>query len=823
MRMTKQVWLRLRRDPAFCTELPALFREMRGEEHQVSLAGAGAVHTRMLQRMEQGDLEDLSFNAFTRLAAAVQRTPESLVTEVLARCPSLAPLMEAEDVDANAGVALVGRNDACELAIKDLRTNAGLFLYGAPGQGKTALARFVANVYAARTRTEVVEIYLESERQVENLPRLVATAVDDDAVANYDSLRDRGIVLILDGIDQLVLDTPTEKLRDALNALMRALTRDARVIVTCQMKLEKQGFSTREVGPLAEVDAFALFQMVAGDTYAAEPPQAVAAFVARSLSGHPLSIKIVASYGRATQLPLADLQRLWQEKWEAIAAKAPASLDDRGLLASFELSFSALGHDSRLMFLTLGLLPDGIVPPIVRAVWSDAETKMYEAIQVLRDRSLLEDAPNAVRRNRLRGPLFLYSQVKKMAQIFAGDALIDEIERASGEIDKYFDQYVLVNAPQFSDADQEENNGLIRQQFHNIHASLDRRLDPSTGASTLAAAHSVLKLYWAYHNNLSGDQTAISSTEDAIAYLEKAHAVFVGNDRQEEATRCLYYIGNIHWLRGDVARAQAYFQDASGSNLNDERVACEIQRAFAHIEYKEGRISDAVPSYLAVITRAGVTFPECVARCRVGLLDAYRKLEAFDEASSLWRVVEPELDGLPRGIAGNLLRGRAYILASAGELTASLDLYRTALDVFGANDFGQAHCWRGIADVYVKQGRVGEAPSCFARAMELYTDARKVPSLGVSLVMLGRARLLEAEGQMFEALDAYRAEAIQLDREHLNEPYEYAVARSLIGGALSTLSERRKANAEFAISASYFERVGASKIAERMRSRMTPD
>jgi len=59
-----------------------------------------------------------------------------------------------------------------------------------------------------------------------------------------------------------------------------------------------------------------------------------------------------------------------------------------------------------------------------------------------------------------------------------------------------------------------------------------------------------------------------------------------------------------------------------------------------------------------------------------------------------------------------------------------------------------------------------------------------------------------------------------LDREHLNEPYEFAVAHELIGMTLAALGQRGRAHAEFRIAIKYFDKVGATAVADRIRAQM---
>lgn len=717
----------------------------------------------------------------------------------------------------------IGREHEKDECVAMLQANRGLALYGLPGQGKTELARYVASCCAQQYPDGFCEVDLQNEHQVENLPRLIATALGTPEVtSSYDLLRHKRMVFLLDGFDRLLQDSNPVPIGRALDLLLSALGENSRVIITSQQRIDKAGVVAKKVRPLLAHASLELFQSLSDAGHGQTEVAALQEFVDKDLAGHPLSIKIVARYCSAVRVPIEVLRRLWREKWTEIAKVTP-SLDDRTLLASFELSYATLSGTEPQWLLVMSLLPDGISTSQIREIWPDHETEVYDCVRTLSNRAFLEERSDS-EALRLVGPLFRFAFEKRsQAYTHPLKALSQKLDEYSDAIDRFIDRYVQAHAPQPTDVDPRKKNELIRAQFHNVHASLERRLDPSKNSSTLSAAGSVLLLYWAYHNNLSAVDNPMASPVDAIRYLKRAHDVYVANERTEDAIRCQYYIGNILWLRGDIAAARPYLGEAISNDSATPQIVCDSQRAFAHIEYKEGSLLRSVELYEKVIERARLSaYSDCVRRCLVGLLDAYRKLEHFDRGISLFEsAVRPEIQTYQRSIRGNALRAFAYILSSKGDLSLAEEQYNHALAEFsGVSAFGQAHCKRGLGDVYTRLGRLEDATNEFDAAIRLYDEAQKNPSLGVGLVLLGRGRISLARNDTSVAIAEFRHAADLFDRTQLNEPYEFAVAHELLGDAHIMFGNVDAAGANYQIAIATFVAMNADRVVERLRAKI---
>jgi tetratricopeptide (TPR) repeat protein len=715
----------------------------------------------------------------------------------------------------------IGREEERDEALTILRDHRALLLYGAPGQGKTELARYIAVSSAGLYPDGIYEVDLQSEKQIDNVPQHIGAALSDgDRSDALKFLQSKEALVILDSFELLLRSSERDKIRQFLTLLIDQLDRGSRVIITSQEKFDKSGLVPKAVRRLDRRFAEDLFHRESRDLHRGHDKDSITSFVDGVLAGHPLSIKIVARYSSIAGIDFDTLCRLWNEKWRAIANFQP-SFDDKELWTAFELSYSSLAQDEQLFFLAMSLLPDGIDSSRIVEIWGgDLEATVYRSLGTLEERSLLESGQGRFRK--MLGPIFQFSN-EKMRGVRDGHPLQSSLNLITEDVDRFYDSFVERYAPQASDEDPREKNILIRNHFHNIHASLDRRLDPSTKPATLGAANSVLRLYWAYHNNLSGYKNAIASAEDAVNYLEEARDIFDINKHNDESVRCAYYIGVILWLRGSIDRALPYLREALESGSSSPEIKCDCKRAFAHIEYKSGSLKRSIELYEEVVSEAdAIGYDECRVKCQVGLIDAYRKAEDFDKGIECFGSLKSSLASVYPSTKGNVIRGYAYILSLMGRAHEAEAQYKEALEIFSSvSVFGQAHCSRGLGDVYVQLGRLDEAESQFDLAMRLYDEARKNPSLGVGLVELGRGKLALARKDITKAVGHFR-EAVRLfDRKVVNEPFELARAHEHVGDVQRRALQVEEALGNYELALSHYQRVGTEIAADRVRKKIS--
>ncbi|MGX2993341.1 ATP-binding protein [Streptomyces sp. JNUCC 64] len=198
-----------------------------------------------------------------------------------------------------------------------------------------------------------------------------------DRVAH--ALGDRPSLLLLDNCEHVV-----EPVADLVGRLLRAVP-GLRVLTTSQLPLGVHGERLREVAPLAEADAVALFAAraaaVAPFVLDASARERVAA-VCRRLDGIPLAIEMAAT--RVRVLGLRELTARLDDRFRVLSSGVRgAPPRQRTLRAVLDWSWELLGERERTVLARLSVHADGCDLAAAEAVCSSGDVDRAEVLDLL--------------------------------------------------------------------------------------------------------------------------------------------------------------------------------------------------------------------------------------------------------------------------------------------------------------------------------------------------------------------------------------------------------------------------------------------------------
>ena len=107
---------------------------------------------------------------------------------------------------------------------------------------------------------------------------------------------------------------------------------------------------------------------------------------------------------------------------------------------------------------------------------------------------------------------------------------------------------------------------------------------------------------------------------------------------------------------------------------------------------------------------------------------------------------------------------------------------------------GAAHCHRGLGDVYRLQGRLDKAEVAFDLTEELYVEAKKKESIGVGLLLIGRAFLALERANLDDAIDLLEKAQGIFSVDKTDSPYDLARTHEALGDVYSASGDRAAAS-----------------------------
>lgn len=280
---------------------------------------------------------------------------------ILTHDPAIAPVPVGWTRRGNlpaASTSFVDREEEVADVVELLREHRLVTLTGPPGVGKSRLALEAVRSLGSEIRDGVWLVDLSRAAGVEDVPRLVAQAVDargrDPLARAVARLRDADAILVLDGCGRHV----TEAARIA--AAVLAECPGVRVLATSRAVLHVPGEVRVTVQPLALPDPAATnvlspaVQLFVERARAARPrfeltaeTTSLVAEISRQVDGLPLAIELAAA--RADVLGLAELLGL-VERRTALLRERPASDATLTALATLvEWSYDLLHADEKTL------------------------------------------------------------------------------------------------------------------------------------------------------------------------------------------------------------------------------------------------------------------------------------------------------------------------------------------------------------------------------------------------------------------------------------------------------------------------------------------
>jgi tetratricopeptide (TPR) repeat protein/nucleoside phosphorylase len=694
-----------------------------------------------------------------------------------------------------------------------------LTLYGAPGQGKTTLARQAVERFASSWPGGILAISFE------NLPTRQDLVARLDEFLNIDPAqlppdqaerrvlqtlaRRPATLLVLDNaetlVDQLDANAPAAALAEFLQD---RIPPTVTLFVTSRRRLGLPGEQTLELPGLTPAEGARLFQQSAPDQPATPADLARLETLSAQLEGHPLSLRLLGiTYNNfGPDLP-AFLRQF--EHHLILANDKYKSLDhrQRSLFASIATSIQPLDTELKTLFFNLALFHAPFRPIDAAAIFdptlheqpeasgasdsypllqggaggdSSLSTHLYHLWQRgLLERQLHPTDPTQLELYHLLPPLRLYSEqtaplppeiLPHFAQVYG-----DLIHWIWKDLDKGPTASLLARLSA-SDIERalEHTQDLARANYNHYLGYVEFRLGhPWKGKPRLEQA-----LAWAYDHDQQLASSALNvlglisnltgQPQEALKYYQESLQIKKETgDRAWEAT-ILNNIGGIYDAIGQRQEALKYFREALpirqevGDRVGEAATLNNIGAVYRAIGQPQEALKyyrEALPIHQEVGDRAG----EATTLNNIGLV--YDDIGQPQEALKYYREVLPIRQEVgDRAGEATTLNNIGLVYDNIGQPQEALKYYREALPILKevSNRFVEAVTLNNIGLVYYAIGQPQEALKYYREALPIRREVGNRAGEAITLNNIGG--VYRAIGQPQEALKYYR-EALPIRQE----------------------------------------------------------
>jgi len=632
-------------------------------------------------------------------------------------------------------------------------------IHGAPGQGKSALAREAVERYAHAWPGGAWAISLETlpsrEAFVGGLMRFLKVATEELAdPADVERqviarLQARRTLLVLDNAQTLI--EHAEVSDPAALALARFIReqlprRTVGLLATSRRHLGWTGEETVPLGGLAPHDGAILFRQSAPQR-GQEIEMAAAESLSERVDGHPLSLRLLGGAFNESSAALNEFVAAYEERLvEAQDRYKELDHRHRTLYAAIDASVLPLDAELRELLGGLWVFHAPFLPEAAAAIFDpDGEypegqrSPVYDRLHRLWGRGLLEREMRDLR----DGDVLLYRLLPTM-RLYAERQL--EGARDPAVLLRRFGQaYAGLARWVYAELNSSARLVYIAQR---AREDLARGLEQVEGGEL----RGWYLLHWGRILHRFGDtRAALHLTKEA---LEMAQGT-----QQRLKAEALNNMALVYQAMGQPARAMALYEEALPirRGMDDRAGVAATLNNMATVYDATGQPERAMELYQqalsirrAVGDRAGVaTTLNNMAGVYQATGQPERALELYEEALPIMRAV-----GNRAGVAA-MLNNMALVYQAAGQPARAMALYEEALPIMRAvgDRAGVAITLNNMAEVYRETGQP-------ERALALYEEALPIrwavdDRAGIATTLNNMALVYQATGHPERALALY--------------------------------------------------------------------